>query len=105
MLFFWDNIQHNLSVGGIDIVGLGMQPDGVTVGVAGVGLGVAVREEPRPWDGFAFGFVLSRLERCDSLFFHNASDSLLESANVAAHWEIRCKGRGIFVLSEAQNVT
>ena len=25
--------------------------------------------------------------------FHNASDSLLESANVAAHWEIRCKGK------------
>ena len=52
-----------------------------------------MRKEPRPGDGFAFGFVLSSVERLNVLIFHNASDSLLESANVAAHWEIRCKGR------------
>lgn len=64
----------NLSVGGIDIVGLWMQPGGGAVGVAGIGFFVAVRKEPRPWDGFAFGFVLSRMERLIGIF-HNASDS------------------------------
>ena len=34
-----------------------------------------MRKEPRPWDGFAFGFVLSLMERLNVLFFHNASDS------------------------------
>ena len=58
----------------------------MTVGVTGVGFGVAVRKEPRPWDGFAFGFVLSFVERLNVLIFHNASDSGMLS-------EIRCKGR------------
>ena len=34
-----------------------------------------MRKEPRPWDGFAFGFVLSFVERLNNLFRHNASDS------------------------------
>ena len=34
-----------------------------------------MRKEPRPWDGFAFGFVLSFFERFNDLIFHNASDS------------------------------
>ena len=93
MLFFRYEFQLNLSVGRKDIVRAGVQPDGGTVGVACVGFGVAVRKEPRPGDGFAFGFVLSLVESLIVLIFHNASDSLLESANVAAHREIRCKGR------------
>lgn len=75
MLFRWDKPKLNLSVGGIDIVGARVQPDSLTVGVASVGFGVAVREKPRPWDGFSFGFVLSFVVRLNVLFFHNASDS------------------------------
>ena len=99
MLFFRYEFQLNLSVGRKDIVRAGVQPDDGTVGVACVGFGVAVRKEPRPRDGFAFGrptsgSSLKGREIFNDLIFHNASDSLLESANVAAHWEIRCKGRG-----------